>query len=821
MTKRKAKKTIKRKTRGVKIKVGESLKTTALRAVCDPAALGFKTTDELPRLEEVIGQPRAFRALEMGMELSGPGYNVFALGLPGSGKTTLIREHLERRAANEPDPYDWCYVNNFDDPHRPRLLRLPKGQALKLRKNVHELIQRCEQEIQRIFASEEYSSQQNLLAGEVEEMQEQEFDRLTQLADKNNFVLAQTPYGVKLVPGINGEPVKPEELEALSDEQKQKLEKKESMLEGEVQKSLHQIQAKTRELHEKLQELDEQTALFAIEHLVEALKEKYADQDPVVEYLDVLKDDIVVNADQFRDGEQEPPRATGRVAEIDARQRYEVNVLVDNSGCEGAPVIVENHPSYHNLMGRIEHEVVLGATLTNFTLIRPGALHRANGGYLILPAREVLLNQYAWEGLQRALRDQALRIVELGTQLGLLSTTTLEPEPMPLNVKVVLIGTPMLYYMLQDHDEDFTKLFKVKAEFATLMERTKETEREYALFVKAVIDENGLPPFDRTAVARIIEHGSRLAESQNKLSTRFGMIADLIRESAHWAQKEGKKLVDAAVVDRAIDEAIYRDNLIEERLQEMVTDGTLLIDVGGERVGQINALSVLEIGGYAFGRPTRITATVYPGKDGVLDIEREAKLGGPIHTKGVLIISGFLGSRYGQKRALSLSSRITFEQSYDEVEGDSASAAELIAILSALADTPLRQDRAITGSVNQHGTIQVVGGVNEKIEGFFATCRKEGLNGSQGVIVPEGNLQHLMLNQEVVDAVAAGNFHIWPISTVDEGLQLLTGKDPGAVLDDGSFPQGSINQLILQRLEMYADSEELDGESEDEAENGD
>jgi lon-related putative ATP-dependent protease len=821
MTKRKAKKTIKRKTRGVKIKVGESLKTTALRAVCDPAALGFKTTDELPRLEEVIGQPRAFRALEMGMELSGPGYNVVALGLPGSGKTTLIREHLERRAANEPDPYDWCYVNNFDDPHRPRLLRLPKGQALKLRKNVHELIQRCEQEIQRIFASEEYSSQQNLLAGEVEEMQEQEFDRLTQLADKNNFVLAQTPYGVKLVPGINGEPVKPEELEALSDEQKQKLEKKESMLEGEVQKSLHQIQAKTRELHEKLQELDEQTALFAIEHLVEALKEKYADQDPVVEYLDVLKDDIVVNADQFRDGEQEPPRATGRVAEIDARQRYEVNVLVDNSGCEGAPVIVENHPSYHNLMGRIEHEVVLGATLTNFTLIRPGALHRANGGYLILPAREVLLNQYAWEGLQRALRDQALRIVELGTQLGLLSTTTLEPEPMPLNVKVVLIGTPMLYYMLQDHDEDFTKLFKVKAEFATLMERTKETEREYALFVKAVIDENGLPPFDRTAVARIIEHGSRLAESQNKLSTRFGMIADLIRESAHWAQKEGKKLVDAAVVDRAIDEAIYRDNLIEERLQEMVTDGTLLIDVGGERVGQINALSVLEIGGYAFGRPTRITATVYPGKDGVLDIEREAKLGGPIHTKGVLIISGFLGSRYGQKRALSLSSRITFEQSYDEVEGDSASAAELIAILSALADTPLRQDRAITGSVNQHGTIQVVGGVNEKIEGFFATCRKEGLNGSQGVIVPEGNLQHLMLNQEVVDAVAAGNFHIWPISTVDEGLQLLTGKDPGAVLDDGSFPQGSINQLILQRLEMYADSEELDGESEDEAENGD
>jgi lon-related putative ATP-dependent protease len=508
------------------------------------------------------------------------------------------------------------------------------------------------------------------------------------------------------------------------------------------------------------------------------------------------------------------------VAEFDARQRFEVNVLVDNTHCEGAPVIVENHPSYHNLMGRIEHEVVLGATLTNFTLIRPGALHRANGGYLILPAREVLLNQYAWEGLQRALRDQALRIVELGTQLGLLSTATLEPEPMPLNVKVVLIGTPMLYYLLSEHDEDFAKLFKVKAEFATLMDRTKETEREYALFVKAVIDENDLLPFEHTAVARIIEYGSRLAESQNKLSTRFGSIADLIRESAHWAQNDGNEIVDAASVDRAIDESIYRSNLIEERLQDMVKEGSLLIDVSGEKVGQINALSVLEIGGYAFGRPTRITATVYPGKEGVVDIEREAKLGGPIHTKGVLIISGFLGSRYGQEQTLSLSSRITFEQSYDEVEGDSASAAELIAILSALADVPLRQDRAITGSVNQHGTIQVVGGINEKIEGFFDTCLQEGLSGSQGVIIPHGNQSHLMLKQRVVDAVAAGKFHIWPISTIDEGLRLLTGKDPGELLKDGSYPEGTVNLLILQRLEKFADSDGFGKDDEDDESEG-
>jgi lon-related putative ATP-dependent protease len=818
-----AKRTTKKSTSKRKSKAtGEkSLEPEQLRAVCDPAALGFENTDELPRLKEVIGQPRAFRALEMGMEITGPGYNVFALGQPGSGKTTLIREHLERRAADEPVPDDWCYVNNFEDAHQPKLLRMPKGQALKLKKDIHELIQRCEQEIQHIFASEEYSREQNQLAGEVEKIQEQEFNRLTELADKNNFVLAQTPAGIKLVPGVSGKPAKPEELEKLSPEQKGKLEKKEAMLQEEVQKSLRQVQGKTREFHEQLRELDQRTALFAVEHLVDALKETYATQDPVILYLDALKDDVVANANQFRDGEQELPRATSRVAEFDTRQRYEVNVLVDNSNCEGAPVIVENHPSYHNLMGRIEHEVVLGATLTNFTLIRPGALHRANGGYLILPAREVLLNQYAWEGLQRALRDQALRIVELGTQLGLLSTATLEPEPMPLKVKVVLIGTPMLYYLLRDHDEDFAKLFKVKAEFATLMDRTKETEREYALFVKAVIDENDLLPFDHTAVARIVEYGSRLAESQNKLSTRFGNIADLIRESAHWAQDDGNKVVDAGAVDRAIDEEIYRSNLIEERLQDMVTEGSLLIDVSGEKVGQINALSVLEIGGYAFGRPTRITATVYPGKEGVVDIEREAKLGGPIHTKGVLIISGFLGSRYGQQQSLSLSSRITFEQSYDEVEGDSASAAELITILSTLADVPLRQDRAITGSVNQHGTIQVVGGINEKIEGFFDTCQQEGLSGSQGVIIPQGNQPHLMLKQRVVDAVAAGKFHIWPISTIDEGLSLLTGKEPGELLEDGTYPQGTVNQLIMQRLEKFADSDGFGKDDEDdESESG-
>jgi lon-related putative ATP-dependent protease len=447
----------------------------------------------------------------------------------------------------------------------------------------------------------------------------------------------------------------------------------------------------------------------------------------------------------------------------------------------------------------------MGASRTNFVMIQPGALHRASGGYLILPARDVLLNNYAWEGLKRALREQSIRIINLGTQLGLLSTVSLEPEPIPLNVKVVLIGTPILFYMLRAYDEDFPKLFKVKAEFATIMDRTQETEHEYALFVKAVVDANQLPAFDSTAVAEVIDYGSRLAEDKDKLSTRFGEISDLIRESAYWSKKLEQDIVSGPAVKKAVKEGIYRSNLIEERLQEMISDETLLIDVTSETVGQVNALSVLQMGDYAFGRPTRVTATVHPGQGGVVDIEREAKLGGRIHTKGVLIISGYLGERYGQKKPLNLSAALTFEQSYEAIEGDSASAAELFALLSAVSEIPLRQDLAITGSVNQHGQIQAVGGINEKIEGFFKTCKMKGLSGSQGVIIPKGNVPHLMLDDEVIRSVAEDKFHIWPITTVDEGLRLLTGMETGVLAEDGTYPEGTFNHKAFERLAEFAE----------------
>jgi lon-related putative ATP-dependent protease len=759
--------------------------------------------------------------LELGTEILSPGFNIFALGLPGSGKTTLIREYLERKAEDNPVPDDWCYVNNFANSHEPKLLRLPAGRAVELRSDVRNLIERCKAEISRVFESEEYTLARGRLTEELEKTQNEELEHLTKVSAKNNFMLAQSPMGFMLVPMVDGKPLSPEELSKVTPEQRADFEKLEAELQGEVKKSVAKVQDKRKETHGKVKELDKNIALFAVEHLIEALRGSYAGLEPVVEYFDTLKDDIVANAARFRQPEKEPSGPMGQTAGPSVSERYDVNVLVDNTECKGAPVIVENHPSYHNLLGRIEHEVVLGATKTNFNLIRAGALHRANGGYLILPAREVMLNPYAWEGLERALREQHVRIVEMGTQLGLLSTATLEPEPIPLDVKIVLIGTPALYYVLRAYDEDFAKLFKVKAEFATLMDRTKETEHEYALFVKAVVDDSELASFDRSAVARIIEHGSRLADDQNKLSTRFGQVADLIREAAHWAKVDGADTVSVASIDRAIEEAIYRNNLIEERLQELVDQGLLLIETKGEAIGQVNALSVLQIGDYAFGRPTRVTATVHPGRDGVVDIEREAKLGGRAHTKGVLIIGGFLGSRYGQKQPLNLSARLTFEQSYEGVEGDSASAAELFALLSAMAGVPLRQDRAMTGSVNQYGQIQPIGGVNEKIEGFFASCESQGLSGSQGVIIPESNVSHLMLKLEICEAVEAGKFHIWPISTVDEGLSLLTGREAGERQEDGSYPDGTFNHAVMTRLEGFAESLRVSsadtGENDEEA----
>ena len=810
-------------TSPAKAPVPKGLSASALYRSCDPQSLKFQNTDMLPDLEVVLGQPRAIRGLDLGSEVTGPGYNTFVLGLPGSGRTTLSREYLERKAAAMPPPEDWCYVTNFDNPRRPKVLALPAGLGHQFVRDIRDLISTCEREIARTFESKEYTQERDRLINELKKKQEAEFIRLQEHVEKYSFLIVRTTFGFVLTPAAEGKPLKPEDIEKLSSEQRLKLEQVQARLSQEMEKSLQHLRELEKQIAERLAELDERTVLFLLAPLLANIKSRYENLPEVLNHLEAVKADIIAHAEQFRlkETEDSPQALAGMLARREWVRRYEVNLLVDNSQHKGAPVVVESHPSYPNLLGRIEHELVMGGSHTDFSMIRPGALHRANGGYLVIPARDLLINAYAWEGLKRTLRDGEIRIIELGQQLGLLSTATLEPEPIPLKLKVVLVGTPLLYYLLRAYDEDFAKLFKVRAEFATIMERNPGAEHEYGLFVKSVVMVNRLPAFDRAAVARIIEYSSRMAEDQNKLSTRFGKIADLVREAAYWARKTGESasaskdggedvgesdseiLVTAASVQRAIDETIYRSNLVEERIQEMIREGTLLISVSGSDVGQVNALSIAFLGDYAFGRPTRVTAVAFPGKGGVIDIERQAKLGGPIHTKGILILSGLLGGRYGRGTPLSLSASLTFEQSYDEVEGDSASAAEFYALLSAIAEIPLRQDRAVTGSINQRGQLQAIGGVNEKIEGFFTTCKSFGLTGQQGVIIPAGNVKNLMLHREVVSAVEQGQFHIWSIQSFEEGLSLLSGYEASEPQEDGSYDAGTFNRAVVQRLAEF------------------
>ncbi|MEW6716420.1 MAG: ATP-binding protein [Chloroflexota bacterium] len=797
----------------------KGLPPAQLSHLCDPKRFDFKTTDELPRLQDVIGQPRAFRALEIGSEIPGPGFNIITVGVPASGRTTLTKEYLERKAVSEPVPDDWCYVNNFSSPHEPKVLRLPTGKAKVFREDILTLINRLEQAIPKAFESEEYAEEHKRLTDNLKRTSEKLMEQLHVKAEKYSFLIARTPFGLMLVPAVEGRPLKTEELDKLTEEQRHKLGMLQENLEEELKTTLTILREKETETYAKIDELDKKTAHFIVDHLVDDLVAKYKDLASVTAHLEDIQKDIVENVSQFRRGEEDTAAQKGMPAfEKILVKRYDVNIIVDNSETKGAPVILENHPSYQNLLGRIEHEVIMGASRTDFSLIRGGALHRANGGYLIIPVRDVLMNPYAWEGLKRALRDRCIRIIELGAQLGLMSTATLEPQPIPLDVKIVLIGTPYLYYQLRAYDEDFAKMFKVRAEFTTLMDRTVDTEKEYALFVKAVADDNDLPPFTTSAIARIVEYGSRLAEDKDKLSTRFGKIADLIHESAYWAAKGRTKTVTGKSVTRAIEESIYRNNLIEERIQELIHERIILIDVEGNVTGQVNALSVLMLGDYSFGRPSRVTASVYPGKGGVVDIERQADLSGPIHTKGVLIITGLLGKRYGQKQQLSITASLTFEQSYEEIEGDSASLAELLALLSAISEIPLRQDCAVTGSVNQLGQIQTVGGINEKIEGFFTTCKLKGFTGNQGVIIPEGNVRNLMLKDEVIRAVKEGKFHVWAISTIDQGIRLMTGYEAGELQEDGTYPEDSFNYLVSKRLAEFTETVQAKPETPSEEE---
>jgi len=780
--------------------IPQALLPDQLTMRCDRETLSFDTTDDLPALQDVIGQPRAIHALELGSEVTGVGYNIFVIGLPDSGRTTLTREFLRQKAAQETVPNDWCYVNNFDKPRQPKAIQLPAGMAAVFSKDMQSIIDLARVELRQRFTSDEYVREHDRLLSAMQKKLETAMHNLEKLVTGNKFQIVKTPYGFFVAPAVDGKPLDAQEVEQLSDENKQKLRGLQEKLSKELEKVLARVQKIQSTAKEQIKELNQRTSAYVITPLIDQLKRKYTGLPTVISYLDRVQADLIHHTEQFN--EQKETR--NPLQDKEWRIRYKVNVLVDNTDLLHAPVIMETQPTYHNLLGSIEHEFILGVSHTDFTMIRPGALHRANGGYLVVPARDVLLNPYAWEGLKRILRDNEIRMLELGGQIGLISTASLDPDPIPLKIKVIMVGTPLLYYLLRAHDEDFGKLFKVRAEFATEMDRTAESEFEYALFVKSVVDANHLLSFESGAVEKIITYSSRLAENQEKLSARFGMVTDLIRESNYWARKSGLKSVSSEAVQQAIDEKIYRSNLVEERLQEMIKKGSLMIDVSGEAVGQVNALSVSFLGDYFFGHPNRVTASVYAGKAGVIDIERQAKLGGATHTKGVLIISGLLGARYGQSNSLNLTASITFEQSYSEIEGDSASMAELLAILSALSGLPLKQELAVTGSINQHGVIQAVGGVNQKIEGFFQCCKAKGLTGSQGVIIPAANRRNLVLKDEVIEAVRQGMFRIISIEKLDEAIQLLSGLEVGELQEDGLYLEDTFNYAVVKRLAAFS-----------------
>ncbi|BCR04106.1 ATP-dependent protease [Desulfuromonas versatilis] len=775
---------------------------------CDPLQFEFQSTEELPELEGTIGQSRAMTAIEFGLGIKDSGFNLFLIGEPGSGRSSTIKKLLKARAGGESVPSDWCYLNNFEDATRPRCIPLPAGLARDLHRDVEELVARLAEEIPKVFESKEYEQQKNRISGDYQEKNRKLFQELEEQANEEGFLLQRSVSGMVLVPLRDGHPISQQDYEDLPDEEKAALDEKGTGL----QERLNEVLRKGRDLEKELREatlsMEKEILLFAVGHLFEELEQKYQEQQEVLDHFQGCKKDILERIDEFRpaQGPQISLPGLKQGGQEPSFDRYRINLFIDNRDLQGAPVVYEANPTYFNLFGRIEHVIHMGGATTNFTMIKAGALHRANGGYLILDCREVLLNVFSYEALKRCIRNKEVKIEDMAEQFRLFATVSLKPHPVPLKCKIIMIGTPLFYYLLYRLDPDFRKYFKVKADFDFMMKNTWENVQQYALFIGAKCREEQLKHFDPSGVARVVEYSARLIEDKEKLSSRFIDIADLIREASFYAEQQGRERVSEEHVNLAVEAKIYRSNKVEERIQEAIEEGSLLVDTEGEVVGQVNGLSVYLLGDYAFGKPSRVTARTFLGKAGVVNIEREAKLSGPIHDKGLMILSGFLGDRYAQDKPLALAGSVCFEQSYGGVEGDSASSAELYALLSSLAALPLRQEIAVTGSVNQRGQIQPIGGVNEKIEGFYAVCKAKGLTGGQGVIIPVQNVKNLLLKEEVVDAVRENRFHVWAISTVDEGIEILTGVAAGTRQEDGCWPQGSVNQRVDQRLLEMAEA---------------
>ncbi|MEK6704905.1 MAG: AAA family ATPase [Bdellovibrionota bacterium] len=788
-----------------------TLEATDLYRSVNPDDLKFEDTADIKPLEGTIGQARAIDTIQMGAKFSSPDFHIYVAGMTGSGRETTVRELVAKYAAELPTPPDFIYVHNFSSPDHPVAIELPAGIGTNFAREMDDFSAFIRREIPKAFETENYEKKRRDTLSRIHHRRRKLLDELSIYAKERNVTIEVTPSGFISVPLIRGKPIPTEEFENLAPDDKDVIEKRTHEVQAIATTTLRQLRSLDKEEQEQIRQLDREIARFAIGGALDELRDEFKTYSAIGSYLDQVEEDLLENLAILRSQQQDDTDAadimmakTQKMAKQDHFNRYRVNVFVDNSQTKGAPLIFEQNPTYYNLFGRISFRSTFGALVTDLLEIECGSVQRANGGFLVIDALEVLRNPFSWEALKRVLLSKKVQIENLGEQFTLFPVATLRPQGIKMGLKVILIGTPWIYRLLYQMDPEFPTLFKLRADFGPEMDWDSGNIMSYAAFISRCVREKSLLNFDKEAVSRIIEHGARLSSNQRKLSTHLSKIADLAAEASHWARETGHTLVTGADVDFAIDKKIFRSNIVETKIHEWIADGTIMIDTDGAKVGQINGIAVIDIGDYMFGRPSRITASISIGRGTVRSIERETKLSGRIHSKGFLILSGYLRSTYAQEWPLSLGATITFEQSYDEVEGDSASSTELYALLSALSGIPILQGIAVTGSVNQHGEIQAVGGVNEKIEGFFSVCRENGLTGNQGVIIPRSNVPNLMLRKDVRNAVEAGQFSVCAVQTINEGIRLLTGVEPGERRPDGRFPVESLHGLVQEKLDSYA-----------------
>ena len=786
----------------------KALSARQLRSFCELAEFNFSTTNDIPDFEGIVGQDRAIEALSFAVEIDRPGYNMYLMGSTGLGKYTLLRRFLDEASAQQTAADDWCYVFNFDEPQKPRAINLPAGQGRRFREDMRELVQDLLTAIPSAFESEQYYTRQQEVRDSLKEKTQTAFKSLEEEAKKHNVVfLASTPSSPSLhgdeeltfAPTKDGNKLSAEEYEKLSAKDKKHFEEVIDVLEERLNNLIRQRNQWQKEAREKITEINREVGMFATAHLIDEVKVKYKNIKAITNYLMDIQEDVINGLYEFREPDHtEVNYETGE--DYYGFQHYEVNLIVDNEPGKGASIIYEDNPMYQNLLGRVEYISQMGTQVTDYRFIKPGALHKANGGYLIIDAHKLLNQPYSWEALKRVLVAKEINIQSLGDATGLINTVSLEPDPIPLDIKVVLVGSRALYYLLEEDDPEFSELFKVEVDFSESIECTKESLNQYAQVIATLVRKNNLAAFEQNAVKCVIEYGMRQVEDTTQLSTHMHSMLDLLIESDHWAKKEDKSIVQREDVQLAIDKQIYRADRSRERIYDEIKKGTILLDVSGEKIATVNGLFVIETGRIEFAQPARITATVRIGDGDIIDIEREVELGGALHSKGVLILSSYLGSHYATGKPLSLSASLVFEQSYGSVEGDSATVGELCALVSAISKVPVKQSFAITGSADQHGNVQAIGGINEKIEGFFDICKQQGLTGTQGVILPATNISHIILRNDVIDAIEKKQFSLYPINTVDEAISLITGLPAGERNEKGEFPEDSVNFKVEQRL---------------------